>query len=219
MSEITKESLRKQYLDWAEAAAESASKYTCEPLFQAFFALDQADKDQFFGTLGYGTTFPDNMDLYKHIRYCFLDDGDLSFVRAKFSVRLEGRDLPRTFTEYFVMHGDFRELGRVTVLGAASRNHSGSDKDLISYRSVPFHPDLLDAISARRDFLNKAEQYDHAKFILLSTEQRRDYLRDIKSIEAKSYRFLSAHIAEMMLSNRHKVMQPLGRSFSYKAPF
>jgi hypothetical protein len=219
MSEITKESLRKQYIDWAEAAAASASKYTCEPLFQAFFTLDQADKDQFFGTLGYGTTFPDNMDLYKHIRYCFLDDGDLSFVRAKFSVHLEGRDLPRTITEYFVMHGDFRELGYSTVLGTASRHHIGRDKELLSYRSVPFHPDLLDAISARRDFLNKTEPYNHAKFLMLSTELRRDYLRSLRSVEALSYSFLSAHIAEMMLSNRHKVMQPLGRSFSYRAPF
>ena len=206
---VTKESLLASYLEYAHAEAARNSMYIEEPMFQAFCALNPHDIHDMFSTLGYETEFPGNIELYRSIRYCLIDDGDLSFVRARYSVPhpLDGRDRLK-FTRYFCMYGNYNELAPSDVLAIAGRYSTGCDKMLVGFRAVPFTEELLSVMAERRSFLEQGPD---------SCGNTREMITAFKQHEHRSHRIYNKHIKTMMHTDRHKTMQPLGRSSSCRA--
>lgn len=206
---VTAESLRQDYIKWATAEASARSCFVEEPMFQAFCGLDHADLHALFSTLGFSTVFPDSMELYRHLRYCVLDDGETSFVRARYSIPhpMEGR--PRLIaTEYFCLHGDFRELDASDVLIAASRHSSCEDKRLVSFHAVPFTEELLSVIHQRRLYINAGPT---------DCGTTRDSITQFKMHTRLSNVYFTRHIKKMMHTDRHRKMNKLGRCFSFHA--
>lgn len=197
---MTKEEIRKEYLECLEERIKVAESFADEPMFDSLKAVCNSPYGYclFYPMSGAFYHYSNEMDkmdfdalceLYGWLSYCWDDDGETSFVCATISsdLKLPVNNKPYIRDEIFVMKGERDNLSWNLVEKYALFHDSNRDSKLLSYKSCLFGKDTLNFLY---NLIPKFEEWSK----LGSTKFEKDDYKAYRNSEEEIQNILKQHI-------------------------
>lgn len=156
---MDKKELTELFVKYATDLAESAADNLTDPNFSRLINAPGGSLYSLFYPIKQTFDLPGRIELYQHIRYSIVDDGDISLVFAEHE---EERPFPdivpgtRTCSNIFVMEGHHLELKPDVVLANAAYHHSS---EINGYLSKYLACDFTDIL------FEKALNWTYSRFV------------------------------------------------------